>query len=294
MNPLYLLAIFGLAVLATAKVTIQSAFGKKIMQTNADALFYNAMLFAFAAVIAIPLTLAENQSLSWATCLYGAAFGVLSIVFQFFYANAFRAGSVSLTVLINNFSLIIPIIFGTIWYDEPLTIARIIGIVLLFVSFFLSVKKDSKFGAFNVRWLIYTLICFFSGGFASVVLKLHQHTASKEQRSGFVLFAYIVAFALSALIYLYKYKSVHIKITYKLSPKVWIPAAFAGMILGVYQKFNLLLAGIIDSAVLFPIVGCSVTIMMTVVGVIIFKDKLKKIQIAGIVVGLASIALISI
>ncbi|HOP10398.1 MAG TPA: EamA family transporter [Oscillospiraceae bacterium] len=293
MNPLYLLAIFGLAAMATTKVTIQSAFGKKIMQTSADALFYNGMLFAFAAVIAIPLTIAEKQTLSITTCLYGAAFGILSIIFQFSYANAFRTGSVSLTVLINSFSLIIPILFCSIIYEEPLTVNRIIGMILLFISFFFSVKKDSKFGKFNVRWLIHTLICFFSGGFASVVLKLHQHTESKEQYSGFVLAAYIVAFTLSALLYYYKYKSVHVKVTYKLTPKVWIPAAFAGIILGVYQKFNLFLAGIIDSAVLFPIIGCSVTIMMTICGVLIFRDKLRKIQILGIGIGIISIALIS-
>jgi len=294
MNPLYLLAIFGLAAMATTKVTIQSAFGKKIMQTNTDALFYNTLLFAFAAVIAIPLTLFDGQALSLETCLYGAAFGILSIIFQLSYANAFKTGSVSLTVLINNFALVIPIIFGAICYDESITTNRIIGIILLFISLFFSLERDNRFGKFNFRWLLFTLICFASGGFCSVIFKLHQHTVSKEQRSGFVLVAYAVAFTLSILFYLYKFKKTKERITFQLTPKVLIPAAIAGIILGLYQKFSLFLVGIIDSAVIFPILGCTVTIFMTIFGVIFFKDKLKRIQLAGIAIGLVSIALISI
>ena len=294
MNPLYLLAIFGLAAMTTTKVTIQSAFGKKTMKTNADALFYNAMLFGFAAIISIPLALIDGQPLSLATVLYGAAFGILSILFQLSYANAFKAGSVSLTVLINNFALVIPIIFGSLYYGEPLTLNRIFGIVLLFLSLFFSIKRDNRFGKFNIRWLVFTLICFFSGGICSILFKLHQHTAAKEQRSGFVLIAYFIAFALSLLYYFYKYKKDNERITYKLTPNVLIPAAFAGIFLGLIQKFSLLLVGIIDSAVIFPILNCTVTILMTIFGVIFFKDKLKRIQIIGIVIGLVSIVLISI
>jgi len=294
MNLLYLMAIFGLSVMSATKNDDPQHIRKKIMQTNTDALFYNMLLFASAALIAVPLMLADKQTLSFSTFLFGAAFGILSIIFQLSYSNAFKTGPISLTVLINNFSLIIPVLFGLVYYKEPITANRVIGIILLFISFFLSIKKDEKLGKVNIRWLLFTLICFASGGFCSAILQMHQHTETYEERNGFILVAYSIAFVFSLFIYFYKYKVHREKITFKLTPKVLIPAIIAGTILGLFQRFSLTLIALVDSAIIFPILRCTITILMTIFGVIFFKDKLKKIQLAGIAVGLVSIALISI
>ena len=73
-----ILIILFLCVAATAKVTIQSRFAKLHVQTAADAVLFNGLIFMCAAVIFSYGLF--NCSLE--TILYGSLFGLFAVIFQ--------------------------------------------------------------------------------------------------------------------------------------------------------------------------------------------------------------------
>jgi drug/metabolite transporter (DMT)-like permease len=295
MTALHLAMLFGLAAMASTKVIIQGSFGRKLLRSSSDAIFYNGMLFGIAAAFtALPLPWG-GLSLSGVTAIYGLFFGLCSILFQFSYAGAFKYGSVALTVLISNCSSVIPIMVGVVFLNESLSASRAVGIIFFFLSFALSVKFGSRPEAkVNVKWSLLTLVCFCANGALAVAQKLHQQTEFKAERAGFVFVAYALAAVVSFSIYfILKRKAAQGK-TFTVSAGTLISLLAAGAVLGYFQKTLLFLASVMNAAVLFPTVNSLIMVITTFCGIFLFKDRLSKRQMLGIVMGIVGIAFISL
>lgn len=63
----------------------------------------------------------------------------------------------------------------------------------------------------------------------------------------------------------------------------------SGLCIAVNNKLNLYLSGVMASAVFFPIVNGGGLVLTTLAAVILFKEKLTKKQIFGIIVGIGSV-----
>jgi len=87
-----------LCLLATAKVTLQGGFAKKNIRSFSDGVFFNGAIFFFSSFVFLKDALTFNLP----TFLFGAAFGILSLIFQLCYIKAMSFGNVSITVLIVN------------------------------------------------------------------------------------------------------------------------------------------------------------------------------------------------
>ena len=107
-----------LCLLATAKVTLQGSFAKKNIRSFSDGVFFNGAIFFFSSFVFLKDALTFNLP----TFLFGAAFGILSLIFQLCYIKAMSFGNVSITVLIVNLSMIIPIATSDLCFGEKLGI----------------------------------------------------------------------------------------------------------------------------------------------------------------------------
>jgi hypothetical protein len=103
-----------LVILALSKVTLQSGFSKKHNKGLSDNVFYNFLMFATVAVIFSFFLI--NVGATATTIFHGVIMGVLSICYQVFYICAFSKGKISLTIIINNFSMLIPL-FASLMED---------------------------------------------------------------------------------------------------------------------------------------------------------------------------------
>ncbi len=282
------LLIIVCCLLAASKVTVQSHFAKANIKNQTDALLFNGFIFIFSALIFIK----SAFSASYVTMLYAAISGILSVTFQFTYIQALAQGPVSITVLINNLSMMIPIIVSAIVFKEPITITRSIGIILTFATFFLNTKleKGSKLSA---KWLILTFLTFASNGAINVVQKFFTKSDFGAETQAYVSFLYIVAAIVSLILYLI-FKAKGEKKTFRYSPNVFVHAALTGIILGVFQFVNTYAVKVIDGTLYFPAFGGGSTLAMTIIGIILFKDKLTKKQMLGTVMGIVAIIFMSI
>ena len=139
----YLLFLI-LPVLAAAKVTLQGVFSKERTQKMSDVLLLNGRIFT--AIVIIMGALFVRAVPSWPTVLYGLGFGAFATVFQVAYTAAFRRGSVSMTAVINNFNIVIPVLFGVILFSDPFSVWKAVGSVLLVPAFILIPGKKGADG----------------------------------------------------------------------------------------------------------------------------------------------------
>ena len=284
-----------MCVLAVTKITLQSDFSKKSDKSLYDSVSYNMLMFLVAAVFFSPFLL--DASIERLTFIQGIIMGVLSVIFQFFYICAFSKGKMTLTVIINNFSMLLPIGVSYYMFNEPLGFMKIIGILLALVSLVLvtakgkneTISKKSD----NILWLIFMVLVFLSNGFISINQKIYSKTVPKLQVFAFVAIAYISATIISAVI-LIVMRLLNNQKRSKLNSKMLISGASAGVIIGVFQCLNTYAASIIDGAVLYSSYNCATSILSAAVGRVLFKERLSKKQFIGAIIGIFSIMFLCI
>ena len=65
--------------------------------------------------------------------------------------------------------------------------------------------------------------------------------------------------------------------------------ALSGVCVAAQNKLSLYLAGVMDSAVFFPIVNGGGLVLMIVASLILFREKMQKRQWIGILLGIVSV-----
>lgn len=283
-----LIIIFTLCLLATSKVTLQGFFAKKNIKTTADGIFFNGLIFLFSALVFLKNIFPFQISVA----LFGAAFGILTVVFQLCYIKAMSCGNVSLTVLIINLSMIIPITVSLVFFNETLSFLGFMGILLTVLSLLLTVNKNEKSPTFK-KWMILSLFASLANGALAVCQQFFGKTEWKSNSQGFVAWSYITAAVISALLYLI-FSSRGKSITFKIKPSVFGFGLAVGVILGIFQFINTKAVATIDGTLLFPSYYGGSVILSAISSVLILKDKLTQKQKISIFIGAVAIVLMNI
>ena len=282
-----LFIILILCVLATVKVTLQGLFAKKNIRSFSDGVFFNGLIFFFAALIFFK----NIVDFKIGIFLFGCSFGILTVLFQLCYIKAMSCGNVSLTVLIVNLSMIIPIIVSVIFYKEQLGFLKLLGILLTFIALCLNVDKEK--GVRFKKWFILCLLASLANGGLAVCQQIFGKTEWKSQTQSFVAWSYIIAAVVSALLYLI----IHAKgdgITFKIKPSVLGFGLAVGLTLGFFQFINTKAIATIDGTLLFPTYNGGTLILSSISSVLILKDRLASNQKISILIGVFAIVLMNI
>jgi len=218
--------------------------------------------------------------------------GVLLISgFVFFSISARKAG-VALTAISSRMSVVIPVLLGLLILNDNAGILKITGIALALVALYLTLKKgkDEKF-SLKLIWI--PLAVFLFTGLNDSTVKLTQHyflagTGQLEYIS-YAATSFMVAFVIGLVISAFRVfngaKIFHIK------------NLIAGLILGIINWFSIyyLLKGFetMQVSVFIPILNISVVGLSAIIGFIIFKEKLRRINWIGIFVALIAILMIA-
>lgn len=279
-----------LCVLAATKVTLQSRFSKTQNRSVTDSVFYNGIMFLTVATLFCPWLMANGATVT--TIVFGVLMGILSVAFQLLYLCAFSKGKMSLTVILNNFSMIIPMAVSLLAFDEPFGLAKAAGTVLALVSFCLIVAREKRGqeteGKNGAAWLILTLLVFLVNGLISVNQKLYAESVDNLQVFEFVAVSYITAAALSFLI-LGVLGMREKRFPASGGKNVILSACLVGLVLGVFQALNTYAASVIPGTVLYSTYNCGTSVLLCVIGRLLFREKLSKKQYIGVTIGIAAI-----
>ncbi|MEE4196181.1 MAG: DMT family transporter [Bacteroidales bacterium] len=229
---------------------------------------------------------------------YAILIGVLFILMFVVIAKSSQVVGIAITTVSNKMSVIIPITFS-IFIDplDQLTNLKATGIILAIVAVFLSVYRKRKV-EFDPRNIYLPIILFLGMGVVDSIVKYaQQFYVDDDVLPLFTVILFIMA-ALSGLITKLFRRT---PFNALLSPRV----LFWGILLGISNYGSLyfvikalnykdVIGNNIDGSVVFGINNLGIIALSVVIGLLIFKEKILKINWIGILISLIAIYILSI
>lgn len=293
---LQLLLMVVLAVFACTKVTLQGRVSRGYIRNEQDSILYNALFFTGVAVF---LLLLFPQSVPTRDLvLLASASAIVTTFFQVLYTVTLNAGPVSLTVLICNFSVLLVTTFSVVVFKEKLYYSQIGGIACLIVSMILNTDRSGNEKKGGKKWLILALVTMLVNGMGTCLQKSFYLTeASKVENSSntYLSVMYAVAAVFAFLLYFVYTRAIKKEnSSFGFNLHVIGYAFLIGLVLAVYQKMNMFGIEHIDGTFFYPTFSGMQSVIMTAIGVVLFKDRLSRRQWVGVLFGILSIVLMNL
>ncbi len=223
-------------------------------------------------------------------------FGVLILGFLFItlfnvVAKTTQKMGFSVVAVASKMSVIIPIIFGIIMYNELTGILKLTGILLALIAVFLSsVKKNTNI---NKRYIYLPLLLFFGSGVLDTLLKYFEtNYVAKNELNLYTGSIFLVAGIIGFVVILIKIIQRKTTLAFK--------NVVAGIVLGIPNYFSIyfLLKALsikeMESSTVFTINHVGIVLLSTLVGLLLFKEKLSKLNYLGIFTAIIAILLITL
>lgn len=213
-----------------------------------------------------------------------------------FYLISVTAQRINIAVatVANKMSVVIPVTLAFLFYGDQVTVLKVVGIILALSSVYLTTKpKESHSANSGSRLLLPVLIFVGSGIIDALVNYANQRLIhSPKEDALFSGIGFFVAGSIGIICLLYL-------IVFKKQKFVW-KSVLGGIALGIPNFFSLyfilkaLSSGVFESSELYPVANVFILILSSAGGVLLFKDKLSKINVLGIVLSVIAIGMITI
>ena len=222
---------------------------------------------------------------------YAVIYGILLILAQWMYTAALSCGNTALCSTVYSMGFIIPTISGALFWSEKLNIFDIIGILFAVLALIFSGKsKSNEKRIESGKYFVPLFISMLSAGGLGLMQKLQQKSDFSDQRGGFLLFSFIIA-GLISLIFSFIKKNNAIK---KSDKNSYFSAIFVGFSFGCCNILNTLLAGILPSALFFPVLNIGVILTTTFISIIFMKEKTESKDYSVLICGILSIVFLTV
>ncbi|NOR73652.1 MAG: EamA family transporter [Draconibacterium sp.] len=220
---------------------------------------------------------------------FGILLGIFFIAMFYLIGKSSQKTGITVTTLANKLSLVFPVLFSLLYFNEEITILKTVGLFTAFVAVFLTVYKK-ELNKTNLIFIILPVVIFIGSGITDSVIKFVQAVKINSQEvSIFTTFVFLIAFIIGLVISLSQNKIQTFK---------HFPTLVLGIILGVvnfgslYFIINALNKSNLNSSMVFAINNMSIVAFCALLGLFIFHEKLNKINIIGILLAILSIYLL--
>ncbi|NOR46000.1 MAG: EamA family transporter [Candidatus Delongbacteria bacterium] len=231
--------------------------------------------------------LSISGSFTWAI-LIGLVGGILYFLGFIFIQKSIKINGVGITGAVSKIGILIPMLLSLfLWKEIPNTIqtlgiiVAILAIILINISF-----KDIK----NLKGFNYIIILlFFIAGFAEFSNKIFEKYAIQEHKSFYLFTVFFSAFWISLFFTIKQFRK-GVKITKNdilTGILVGIPNMFASYFLIMSFEYY-------KATVAFPIYSSGSILLISIGGVVLFKEKLRRKEIVAIFMIIAAVVLMSV
>lgn len=230
-----------------------------------------------------------------------------AFVYAFFYACAFlmaimmlmrtlTLGAVGKTTLIVNLSMLLPMLLGVLFWEEKLNAFNIFGIPCVLLTLFLSVPRKKGPEKTSAKWTVSVLITFLLDGTLSVIQKLFLRAYGNAYSVSFVLVSAVFGLFITLIassFFLIKDRALSVPKGKGLIP-FFVIAIVVGASTGIATMFNMQSLTLLDGVIVFPVRQGGLILMMTLYGVIRYKDKFDLRTAVMLLSGLSGIVLLNL
>lgn len=261
---------------------------EKFNVNNSNAIAINYIFASGSGVIMGFETFKHLDLLSADWFPYTLLFGIMFISTFNLIAYGVKTSGLMVVSIAQKMSLIIPLTFSIIYYNESYGVLKIIGIILALIAIYYSSKKEEKTETpFSWKLFLIPSIIFIGSGIVDISIKVSQEYFSKEAPFSVIL---ACIFGAAGIIGLSQKIIQRQKIAFK--------DALAGMILGLFNFFSTfylmkaLSNDTLESSFVFAVNNIGIIIFNSIIAAFLFKEKVSKTNFLGIMLALTSIVLI--
>lgn len=250
--------------------------------------FYASQALIFLTGV-IPLLLAGGLrfSVSAATIALAFLYGILLVSAQWNYVIALKEGRVGICATVYSLGFILPTLSGMIFWNEKISLVRIIGILTVIPAMIVSGKKD-RTESKGTGYFAPLILAMLSSGGLGVLQKVQQTTGYAEEKSTFLLLAFLIAGSLSLFAGVFT-KAGDVRITGKTTGY----CVLVGLCFSICNLINTVLAGILDSAVFFPLLNIGGILFSLALSVMAFHEKITKKTLVILLLGAMAIVFVN-
>lgn len=280
------------SILASSLIFIIFKLFAKYNIDTLQAIIVNYVIACISGFIAykgsVTISSIPKQEWFWGAALLGFVFiSVFNLM-----AITTQKNGLSVAAVATKMSLAIPIIFGIIAYQESTSLLKLIGIALALFSVYMVSSKSNNGQPITKKNLIFPLLVFIGSGVIDTSLKfLETHHVAKNAVPIFsaTIFGFAAIIGIITLIYKKTTQSYTIKIR----------NIIAGIILGVPNYFSIyfLVKALrhqnIESSIVFTINNVAILLVSTIIGVLLFNEKLATKNWIGIIMAIVSIIMVT-
>ena len=236
------------------------------------------------------ITISQLPNLDWFyyTLILGALF---IIVFNLMGLTTQKSG-LSVVSVATKMSVVVPVLFGLLYYNESLGTLKLIGIAIALIAVYLTSNKSNQGITVNRKSIVLPILVFIGSGIIDTSIKFLEDTF--VAKNDVPLFSAIIFLAAAILGFVF----ISIQII-KGSFKFEFKNVIAGICLGVPNYFSILVLlyalsyNGIESSVIFPINNMGIVLVSALVSFIWFKEHFSRKNWIGIAVAILSISFIA-
>jgi drug/metabolite transporter (DMT)-like permease len=202
---------------------------------------------------------------------------------------------VAVTSVANKLSLVIPAVFFILYNGESLHGLKILGIVLALAAVWLTCYNDDRTGKkpLSALWMILLpAILFLGSGALDTIYKfVEEKYLNHDNLNAFLISSFAAAGFAGVVILLVHYNSGKEKFDKR--------TVIAGILIGIPNYFSIWCLGKVykqnwmESSAIIPVNNMGIVLFSTLVAWLLFKERLTRINWAGILLSLIAIALIA-
>lgn len=204
-----------------------------------------------------------------------------------------RSG-LSVVSVATKMSVVLPITFGLIYYNENSGTLKIIGILLALIAVYLvSLKKSIDKTAATKSSLVFPILIFLGSGIIDTTIKfLEDSYVAEEDVPLFSAMIFVTAFILGISVLVFQLLKGNEKLHFK--------NLLGGIALGIpnYYSIYFLVQALrhpsLESSTVFTLNNVGIVMAATLIGILFFKEKLSTKNWIGIAIAVISIILIAV
>lgn len=283
--------IFVAVLLFAVQTLCFKEFNHRYMKNKADYFLFSSLYFVL--VVAALLAFYGFGSIAPQTFLIAIPFGIVFITSILLYMKAMETGSMSFSALVFSFGLLVPVLFGQLFWQENIGFLQVLALGVLFISFYLAggLKREPAVG-FNAKWLVLSISAMLGNGALMTLGKAHQKALPGKDVGEFLIVAFATASLVSILLTAYRVRIVKEQITKTNKVPYMFLVLGAGLTTAFGNMMALSLTGKVPAVVLFPLMNGGIVFLSSILSVMLYKEKMTSHSVAGLILGLLALVLI--
>lgn len=208
--------------------------------------------------------------------LYFGAFYVLQL-------STARNGS-AMTATFNKLGVMVPAVLSVVFFREMPRALQVAGVVMALLAILVMNLKKDKDSIVTLKFALFAT--FFLGGFADFTSKIYQVHGLEKFQTLFIFFTFLFSLIGTGLFMVFKDR--------RIKRTDLIFGFLAGIPSQLISLFLLRSLTTIPAFVVFPLYSVGVILVVNVINLLFFKEKLSRRQFAAIALIIVAVVLLNL